>query len=256
MKRLLLFNLFVVVVAFITHAQVTNNFPATGTPIIGGSNYMSIGNRLFFQAKNQTDNGNNRGIVANNLYWDSAQSKWTNGTSASFDFALMRFEAGGDIGFFNGPSPNPSARQTFTNDELESYRTVTIKNSGKIGIGTANPAEKLSVKGTVLAQKVKVSQAAADWPDYVFDKDYPLMPLDSVEAFIQKNGHLPEIAPAAEIKSAGVDLGDNQTKLLQKIEELTLYLIEQNKVITELKKQLQQQKQEICKLQSGLESKD
>lgn len=144
MKKLVVFNLFVVT-TYITYGQVTNSFPPIGIPTIGGSNYMSINNRLFFQSKNQDINGYNRGVVANNLYWDSAQSKWTNGTSASYDFALLRFESGGNIGFFNGPTPNPSARQTFTNDELETYRTLTLKSTGRVGIGTANPATVLSV---------------------------------------------------------------------------------------------------------------
>lgn len=118
-------------------------------------------------------------------------------------------------------------------------QTDLAVNNGKVGIGTTNPVEKLSVEGTILAKKVKVSQASADWPDYVFNEDYPLMPLDSVEAFIQTNSHLPEIASASEVSKTGIDLGDNQTKLLQKIEELTLYIIQQNKTIESLNKRLE-----------------
>lgn len=329
MKRLLLLNL-LGVISSVAYCQVTNSFPDLGIPTIGGSNYMSISNRMFFQAKNQDMNGYNRGIVANNLYWDSAQTKWTNGTGASFDFAMMRFESGGNIGFFNGPVPDPNVRQTFTNSEMEAYRTLSLKSTGRVGIGTASPAtylsvyqstssgsygtypaievnnpntsggavaafvlrsgtasaagvsgaigslqcntadntsqstwlrsyaaaypiyigynktdlaisngnvgigtntptEKLAVDGTILAKKIKVSQAAADWPDYVFDKDYPLMSLDSVEAFVHLNHHLPEMASAEEVSKMGIDIGDNQKKLLQKTEEFMLYLIDQNR---------------------------
>lgn len=127
-------------------------------------------------------------------------------------------------------------------------QTDLAVNNGKVGIGTTNPVEKLSVEGTILAKKVKVSQASADWPDYVFNEDYPLMPLDSVEAFIQANGHLPEIASADEVLNDGIDLGDNQTKLLQKTEELTLYLIGQDKKIKQLTEQNKQLNQQISQI--------
>lgn len=117
----------------------------------------------------------------------------------------------------------------------------------------ANTSYKLDVDGNVRADKVVVNTSGAD---FVFDSSYNLMPLDDVENFIKSNHHLPEIAPAADVQTNGIDVGDNQTKLLQKIEELTLYLIEQNKTITELKEQLQQQKHEIQVLQSGLKNKN
>jgi hypothetical protein len=74
--------------------------------------------------------------------------------------------------------------------------------------------------------------------DFVFEKDYALKPLAEVEQYITENKRLPEIASAAEMKKSGLELGEMNIKLLQKIEELTLYLIEQNKRIQELEKQL------------------
>lgn len=114
------------------------------------------------------------------------------------------------------------------NDELFSMQT-----NGNIGIGTVNPTQKLAVNGTILAKKVKVSQAASDWPDYVFDSSYQLPSLDSVSSFIQVNKHLPDMPSAAVVEKDGHDLGEVQKLLLKKMEEMTLYIIKQEEKIKE-----------------------
>lgn len=109
--------------------------------------------------------------------------------------------------------------------------------TGNIGIGTANindPAYKLYVEAGIRTRKVKVDQTV--WSDYVFEVGYPLRSLKEVEQFIRDNHHLPEVPSAAEVEQNGLDLGDNQATLLKKIEELTLYLIDANKVIGDLTK--------------------
>lgn len=107
---------------------------------------------------------------------------------------------------------------------------------GNVGIGTKPPAAyKLAVDGTIAARRLKITQETP-WPDYVFDSSYQLKPLNQVETFIQEHKHLPEIPSAAEIKKEAMDVGDNQVLLLKKIEELTLYIIEQNKRIEVLEK--------------------
>ena len=98
---------------------------------------------------------------------------------------------------------------------------------GNVGIGTNNPQSKLAVKGTITSMKVKVTQD--NWADYVFDSSYQLTPLHQVEKYIQQHKHLPEVPSGNQVKKEGLDLGDNQAVLLKKIEELTLYIIEQNK---------------------------
>jgi hypothetical protein len=105
--------------------------------------------------------------------------------------------------------------------------SMIIKNDGNIGIGTITPREKLSVNGKIRAHEIKVE--TANWPDYVFTKDYQLPSLAETEKHIQEKGHLPGIPSAVEVKANGIDLGDMNAKLLQKIEELTLHLIEQQK---------------------------
>lgn len=117
---------------------------------------------------------------------------------------------------------------------------VKINANGNMSIGTAPRNDyRLTVEGTVGARKVKVTQES--WADFVFDPQYKLPTLLEVELFIQKNRHLPEIPSANEVLEEGIDLGDMNKKLLQKVEELTLYVIE-------LKKENERQQKQLDKL--------
>jgi hypothetical protein len=113
----------------------------------------------------------------------------------------------------------------------------------KAAIGVANMNERLPsdymlvVGGKILAEEVRI-KLIKDWADYVFAPDYRLKGLPDIETFIQTHHHLPDIPTAAEVEAGGVGLGEMQAKLLRKIEELTLYLIEQHKTIETLKAQL------------------
>ena len=103
--------------------------------------------------------------------------------------------------------------------------SITIENSGSVGIGTEDTkGYKLAVNGNIRAKEIKVE--TTNWPDYVFAADYKLASLQETEQHIKEKGHLPGIPSAEEVKASGVDLGEMNAKLLQKIEELTLYLIE------------------------------
>lgn len=120
---------------------------------------------------------------------------------------------------------------------------MRITSGGNVGIGTATPQAKLAVNGDVFAKKVKVTATGwPAWPDYVFEHGYKLPSLADLEAFIKKNKHLPDVPSAKEVEANGLDLGDNQAILLKKIEELTLYVIEQQKQIDQMKKKLEEPK--------------
>ncbi len=106
---------------------------------------------------------------------------------------------------------------------------------GNVGIGTTNPTNKLDVNGTIRAKEIIVETG---WADHVFAPDYQLAPLSEVEAHIRANQRLPGIPSAAEIGETGVSLGQSQTMLLEKIEELTLYAIEKEKRVAELEARL------------------
>lgn len=103
-----------------------------------------------------------------------------------------------------------------------------LSNNGNLGIGISNPQNKLDVNGTLHAKEVKVDMNG--WADFVFKKEYQLPTLEQVEQHITEKGYLPNIPSAKEVSKNGINLGEMDAKLLQKIEELTLYSIEQYKL--------------------------
>jgi hypothetical protein len=119
---------------------------------------------------------------------------------------------------------------------------------GKVGIGTTTPDEKLTVKGKIHTQEVRVDMAGPLVPDYVFAPDYDLKPLSEVAQYIKENRHLPEIPSAKEIETNGLHLAEMNMKLLKKIEELTLYVMQQDKKMEQQSKIITKIKQQVLKL--------
>jgi hypothetical protein len=104
-------------------------------------------------------------------------------------------------------------------------------------VGNSESLMNLRVNGKIDANEVKVS--LNHWNDYVFQDDFKLMPLSELESFVSKNKHLPEIPSEKEILNDGINIGEMNALLLKKIEELTLYIIDQQKQIDELKNHIQ-----------------
>ena len=133
---------------------------------------------------------------------------------------------------FNKPIYNQSGVYNVQNSNMlfniNGTNRMLIQNNGNIGIGTASPAYKLDVNGTIRANEIIVNTTGAD---FVFAEDYQLRPLSEVKAFIQENKHLPEIKSAQEMQENGIGVNELQTQLLQKIEELTLYILQQEEKI-------------------------
>jgi len=140
--------------------------------------------------------------------------------------------------------------------------SASFLTNGNVGIGTTDTkGYKFAVNGSAVFTKVVVKQNQ-NWPDYVFHNNYNLPSLGEVEQYIQQNHHLPEMPSAAQVEKDGLNLGDNQATLLKKIEELTLYVIEQNKkqqeqqhLIEEQRVLLQQQQQRLEAMEKRLKSK-
>jgi hypothetical protein len=124
-----------------------------------------------------------------------------------------------------------------TQETTPSKVQMTITKEGDVGIGTGTPDSKLAVNGVIHSKEVVVDLIG--WPDYVFESDYDLMTLEELEKSIEENKHLPNIPNAKEVEENGVQLGEMNKKLLQKVEELTLYIIQLSKEIEVLKEQSQ-----------------
>lgn len=151
---------------------------------------------------------------------------------------------GEGIGSNRNPTTSVSATTSFGNN-LEfftnSIRRMMITNDGRVAIGTVvpnkmNTAYKLWVNGGIQTTALSIKNYTV-WPDYVFNESYQLKSLDELEDYIKENNHLPGIPSAKEINDEGIEIGAMQTKQMEKIEELTLYLIEMKKEIQSLKEE-------------------
>lgn len=122
--------------------------------------------------------------------------------------------------------------------KTNSAERLRVDAQGRVFIGTtgfpSNPPSNplLGVEGFIVSKGLRVSQS--NWPDYVFEQGYRLMPLSELDSFIRKNKHLPDVPSVAVVNQEGISVGDQQALLLRKVEELTLYLLEQNRKIAAL----------------------
>jgi hypothetical protein len=131
-----------------------------------------------------------------------------------------------------------SLTQSLAQENVYIYPKLIVGASETDNIATPTDYSLFVTKG-ILTEKVRVAEKGGTaWADFVFFPDYKLRPLPSVEAFIKKNGHLPDVPNAAKIAAEGIDITETQRILLQKIEELTLYVINQDKKIKALEKAL------------------
>ncbi len=169
-------------------------------------------------------------------------------TSNHQDFIGARIEAERVSGGFSNMNIKTLKNGDVSNNPSSS---VYIKHTGQVGIGTTTPSAKLDVNGNIKAHEIEVTLAAmhdlqlngtlaannitytanGNTADFVFEDNYHLKDLSEVEAFIKVNKHLPEIPSATDMEATGVNLAEMNKLLLMKVEELTLYSIEQEKAL-------------------------
>lgn len=144
---------------------------------------------------------------------------------------------------------------TFSNTNMRIFvngisAIFLASGTNNVGIGIDFPTYKLEVNGNIRSKEVVVE--SINWPDYVFEEDHKLIPLDEVENYIKLNKHLPNFSSAKEIESKGLLLGDTQKKMMEKIEELTLYLIEANKKLQDALGEINTLKSTVANIQSTI----
>lgn len=260
-------NQFALVFAlFSTVALAQNTFPATGnvgvgttTPIvnldvlnssISPSGILNIG---FFGSRTTIKGATNttglyvqkRDILSVN---PTTQMRIQSVSGQNLSKSYIDFESGTSTNTTRGAL-------VFGHNELELMR---INQNGKVRISNgANDLPtpdgyRLFVEEGILTEKLRVAvKTTANWADYVFTDTYKLMPLNEVEKFTKENKHLPNVPSAKKMVEEGLNVAEMDAKLLEKIEELTLYLIEQNKQIEKLieqNKQIEELKTEIKSL--------
>jgi hypothetical protein len=152
-------------------------------------------------------------------------------------------------GSINQASTTNGNRVVDMNNSNIWFNTSNSTSNGKMYLGTTSVFPnttgnyKLFVEGGILTEKVKVAlRSSANWADYVFADDYKLMPLKEVEKYVFTNKHLPGIDSASELSKNGLDLAEMQSKQMEKIEELTLYIIEQNKALENTQNEIEELK--------------
>ncbi|TGV01069.1 fibronectin type III domain-containing protein [Flavivirga rizhaonensis] len=168
--------------------------------------------------------------------------------STSYNFTVTALDAAGNESVVsntvvittNNSSEGGSGNWTLSNQDV-------YYNTGNVGIGTSTPDEKLAVNGNIHTKEVRVDLNG--WSDFVFEKDYKLPTLKEVEKHIKEKGHLKDIPSAKNVEEHGILLGDMNAKLLQKIEELTLYILQQQKTLNEQVQKNKTQEERLTELE-------
>ncbi|MES2774123.1 MAG: hypothetical protein V4722_08055 [Bacteroidota bacterium] len=211
----------------------TNGYLMLGEPVLGSTNLIMDNNEIMAR------NGAGAGTLT--IQNDGGQVSIGARTTFNVDGEAIRVNGTNpSIGF----SYNNTYRGFIEQGATDLFIGV---NGGKlhldatqIAVGTVkNTADgyKLAVTGKIICEEVRIKLNTA-WPDYVFDEQYKMPTLSDLGHFIKTNKHLPNIPPAKEMEKEGIDVGIMQKKMMEKIEELTLYILQQQEQINELKKQV------------------
>jgi hypothetical protein len=166
-----------------------------------------------------------------NIYKPSSQTQFLIGNSntVSGGYTSMAMGTSSDVNGY-------SFIQSIKSSGVAFGDIVLNQSGGNVGIGTTSPNQKLTVNGTIYGKEVKVDLNVPG-PDYVFEKDYKLPSLEEIKLYIDRHKHLPEVPSAKDMEQNGINVSAMNMILLKKIEELTLHVIEQNKLINHLQEE-------------------
>ena len=202
-------------------ADINGKLNAQSATINGN---LSIKEGSYYSVSFGNAGGQNLGwgtsYIGFNATRNNSAENWTvEGDGAHNGSSVIWSNVQGDICFASIPS---------TNGNNKTLSDLNIKNNIKL---------QLLSNGILKAKEVQVTLSG--WPDYVFSKDYNLLPLSEVEQFIAENHHLPDVPSAAEVEANGINIGEMNAILLKKVEELTLHIIQQEKKIADLQVQIE-----------------
>lgn len=204
--------------------------PTSRVHIQGGSLGSNLGDKInLMTLQNGCGSGGNWSYIDMYSYRSSAGNSWLSASSR-----IQQTIDGTKMGFLEFNSPNLRNGLSLGTNNLS---RLTITDNGNVGINTSTPGSfQLAVEGKIGARGVTVT-LANPWPDFVFQNEYPLLSLDKLAAYVALNKHLPGLPSASEVEKNGLDLGNNQAKLVEKIEELTLYTIDLQKQLAAVREE-------------------
>jgi len=177
-----------------------------------------------------------------------AGSTWGVTSEASSNNKVIGFTHDGTAGVISTGTATGASSNSPLRFATAGQPRMTILENGNVGIGTLAPDYEFTVAGRIYAREVKVKITAGTGPDYVFANDYSLPPLENLKIYINKFKHLPDVPSAVDMENDGVNVSEMNMLLLKKIEELTLYMIEQNAQLKALQQKTAEQEKELNEL--------
>jgi hypothetical protein len=248
MKKILLSTIFVLLSNFV-FCQISIPWMTDGINLTGGTGTEFLGTTsadpIIFKTKNveqmnlSVTGELNIGIPSSVGTKLALKNGWSDWVQFHCDNGIIGSQRRWSI---HNPQDQDAMTFYYVDDAGNpSFNIFSMFNDGKVSIGdVTKPGNyRLYVQDGILTEKLKVAiKSTNEWSDYVFNSDYKLKSLDEVGNFIKKYKHLPDVPSADEMVNSGLDVATMDAKLLQKIEELTLYLLEQKKENEELKKRI------------------
>ncbi len=173
-------------------------------------------------------------IIANDITATTYQATGLT-ASTSYDFKVRALDASGNESVDSNILSVTTNAASGGGTSVWTETGATASYSGEVAVGTTSvpTGYKMAVDGKLITEEVRV-ELSGTWPDYVFEKDYELPSLKEIQKHIEEKGHLPNIPSAKEVQANGIELGEMNRLLLEKIEELTLHILNQEKRIKEL----------------------